>query len=78
LGVQVRKVLLTNAAKHWNVPVAELTTGIAHLTNIFAIGSFVNELALKRGIDPAALRRDLLKGNSRAVNIIDTVSRIAD
>src|ERR1700688_3420033 len=26
-GAQVRKVLLTNAGKHWNVPVGELTTG---------------------------------------------------
>src|SRR3954470_24029546 len=26
-GAQVRQVLLDNAAKHWNVPVAELTTG---------------------------------------------------
>src|SRR5690242_1771080 len=26
-GAQVRKVLLANAATHWNVPVAELTTG---------------------------------------------------
>src|SRR5215470_2236210 len=26
-GAQVRKVLLANAARHWNVPVAELTTG---------------------------------------------------
>src|ERR1700756_4336115 len=25
-GAQVRKVLVANAAKHWNVPVAELTT----------------------------------------------------
>ena len=25
-GAQVRRVLLDNAAKHWNVPVAELTT----------------------------------------------------
>src|SRR5712671_4163401 len=25
-GAQVRKVLLANAAKHWNIPVAELTT----------------------------------------------------
>jgi isoquinoline 1-oxidoreductase subunit beta len=25
-GAQVRKVLLANAAKHWNVPVVELTT----------------------------------------------------
>src|ERR1019366_3868991 len=26
-GAQVRKVLLANAGKHWNVPVAELATG---------------------------------------------------
>ena len=26
-GAQVRKVLLANAAKHWNVPVEELATG---------------------------------------------------
>src|SRR6266849_10173949 len=26
-GAQVRKVLLANAGKHWNIPVAELTTG---------------------------------------------------
>src|SRR5262249_15074862 len=26
-GAQVRRVLLANAASHWNVPVAELTTG---------------------------------------------------
>src|SRR6202166_1434751 len=26
-GAQVRKVLLANAASHWNVPLAELTTG---------------------------------------------------
>src|ERR1700675_2483756 len=26
-GAQVRKVLLANAARHWNVPVEELTTG---------------------------------------------------
>jgi isoquinoline 1-oxidoreductase subunit beta len=52
--------------------------GIAHLTNIFAIESFMDELARKRGIDPATFRRDLVKTNPRAVHIIDTVSRMAD
>jgi isoquinoline 1-oxidoreductase beta subunit len=52
--------------------------GIAHLTNIFAIESFMDELARKRGIDPATFRRDLVKTNPRAVSIIDTVSRMAD
>jgi CO/xanthine dehydrogenase Mo-binding subunit len=52
--------------------------GIAHLTNIFAIESFMDELAKKRGIDPAAFRRDLVKTNPRATHIIDTVKRMAD
>src|SRR6267154_456676 len=40
--------------------------GIAHLTNVFAIESFMDELARKRGIDPATFRRDLVKSNPRA------------
>ncbi len=52
--------------------------GIAHLTNIFAIESFMDELARKRAIDPATFRRDLVNTNPRAVNIIDTVADMAD
>ena len=52
--------------------------GIAHLTNIFAIESFMDELSRKRAIDPAAFRRDLVKTNRRAVNIIDAVASMAD
>src|SRR5580658_2314929 len=52
--------------------------GIAHLTNIFAIESFMDELALIRKTDPATFRRDLVKTNPRAVNIIDRVSRMAN
>ena len=52
--------------------------GIAHLTNIFAIESFMDELARKRGMDPATFRRDLVKANPRALNIIDRVARMAD
>jgi isoquinoline 1-oxidoreductase subunit beta len=52
--------------------------GIAHLTNIFAIESFMDELARKRGIDAAAFRRDLVKSNPRAVAIIDRVAGMAD
>ena len=51
--------------------------GIAHLTNIFAIESFMDELARNRGADPAAFRRDLVKANPRALDIIDRVSRMA-
>jgi isoquinoline 1-oxidoreductase beta subunit len=52
--------------------------GIAHLTNIFAIESFMDELARTRGIDPATFRRDLVRSNPRATHIIDTVKRMAD
>jgi isoquinoline 1-oxidoreductase subunit beta len=52
--------------------------GIAHLTNVFAIESFMDELARNRGADPAAFRRDLVRSNQRAANIIDTVSRMAE
>jgi isoquinoline 1-oxidoreductase beta subunit len=52
--------------------------GIAHLTNIFAIESFMDELARKRGIDPAAFRRDLVKSNPRALAIIDKVKQMAE
>jgi len=52
--------------------------GISHLTNIFAIESFMDELALIRKTDPATFRRDLVKTNPRAVAIIDRVKRMAD
>jgi isoquinoline 1-oxidoreductase subunit beta len=52
--------------------------GIAHLTNIFAIESFMDELARKRGTDPAAFRRELVKSNPRAIAIIDRVAAMAD
>jgi isoquinoline 1-oxidoreductase beta subunit len=52
--------------------------GIAHLTNIFAIESFMDELARKRAIDPTRFRRDLVRTNPRALHIIDTVGRMAD
>jgi len=52
--------------------------GISHLTNIFAIESFMDELARKRGVDPAAFRRGLVKANPRALNIIDRVAHVAD
>ncbi|HKD30217.1 MAG TPA: molybdopterin cofactor-binding domain-containing protein [Xanthobacteraceae bacterium] len=52
--------------------------GISHLTNIFAIESFMDELARKRGVDPAVFRRDLVKTNPRALNIIDRVAHMAD
>jgi isoquinoline 1-oxidoreductase beta subunit len=51
--------------------------GIAHLTNVFAIESFMDELARKRGIDAATFRRDLVKSAPRATAIIDKVANMA-
>jgi isoquinoline 1-oxidoreductase beta subunit len=51
--------------------------GIAHLTNVFAIESFMDELARKTGTDPAKFRRDLVKSAPRATAIIDKVATMA-
>jgi isoquinoline 1-oxidoreductase subunit beta len=52
--------------------------GVAHLSNIFAIESFVDELALKRGVDPVAFRRNLLAGSPRGLAVLDAVVRMSD
>ena len=53
--------------------------GIAHLTNIFAIESFFDELARHRRADPAEFRRDLgSKSSPRALAIIDKVRHMAE
>jgi isoquinoline 1-oxidoreductase beta subunit len=52
--------------------------GVAHLSNIFAIESFMDELALKRGVDPAAFRRNLLAGSPRGLAVLDAVMRMSD
>jgi isoquinoline 1-oxidoreductase subunit beta len=52
--------------------------GISHLTNIFAIESFIDELARERGVDPAKFRRDLVTTSPRALNIIDRAAGMAD
>jgi isoquinoline 1-oxidoreductase subunit beta len=52
--------------------------GVAHLSNLFAIESFVDELALKRGAEPVAFRRGLVASSPRSLNVIDTVTRMSD
>jgi isoquinoline 1-oxidoreductase subunit beta len=52
--------------------------GIAHLSNIFAIESFIDELARKRGVDPAAFRRGLVEGSPRSLAVIDAVMRMSE
>lgn len=46
--------------------------------NKFATEAFLDEIAVKRGVDPLALRLDLLKANPRARAVLEAVARSAD
>jgi isoquinoline 1-oxidoreductase subunit beta len=52
--------------------------GIGWTANIFAAESFLDEVAAKRGIDPVALRLELLKDMPRHRKVIETVASMAD
>jgi isoquinoline 1-oxidoreductase subunit beta len=52
--------------------------GVAHLSNVFAVESFMDELAAKRGVDPAEFRRSLLMNSPRALAVLDAVMRASD
>lgn len=52
--------------------------GVAHLSNLFATESFVDELALKRGVDPVLFRRSLVTSSPRSLRVIDSVTRMSD
>jgi len=52
--------------------------GVAHLSNIWAIESFIDELARKRDADPAAFRRGLVSHSPRSLAVIDAVMRMSD
>jgi len=49
------------------------TTGYG--PNIFAVESFIDELAHRKGQDPYRYRRELLSGDSRALNVLDVAAR---
>jgi isoquinoline 1-oxidoreductase subunit beta len=58
------------------VPTSALrTTGYG--PNIFAIESFVDELAHHHGRDPYAYRQELLRGDPRALKVLDTAAQRA-
>jgi isoquinoline 1-oxidoreductase beta subunit len=52
------------------------TTGYG--PNIFALESFVDELAVATGTDPYRFRRRLLAKNARALKVLDRVAQIGD
>jgi len=59
------------------VPTSVLrTTGYG--PNVFAIESFVDELANRKGQDPYAYRRDLLSGDTRALKVLDLAAERSD
>jgi isoquinoline 1-oxidoreductase subunit beta len=51
---------------------------IGFTANKFATEMFIDEIAVKRGIDPVAFRLDLLKNAPRARKVVETVARMAD
>jgi isoquinoline 1-oxidoreductase subunit beta len=52
--------------------------GIGWTANIFAIEAFLDEVALKRGIDPVALRLELLKDSPRGRNVVERTAQMAN
>jgi isoquinoline 1-oxidoreductase beta subunit len=56
--------------KHWR--------GVAHVFNVFAIESFVDELAAQQGIDPIEFRINNMAMVPRAVKCFETVAQMCD
>jgi isoquinoline 1-oxidoreductase beta subunit len=52
--------------------------GISFLANKFATETFVDEIARKRGVDPLAFRRDLLRNNPRGLAVVERAAQMAD
>src|SRR4029077_11252088 len=52
--------------------------GIGVTANKFATEAFIDELALKQGIDPLAFRLGLMKGSPRAYKAVERVAQMAD
>jgi isoquinoline 1-oxidoreductase beta subunit len=51
--------------------------GISWTANKFAVETFIDEIAVKRGTDPVAYRLELIK-NPRARRVVETVASMAD
>jgi isoquinoline 1-oxidoreductase subunit beta len=52
--------------------------GIGFTANKFATETFIDEIALKRGIDPLKFRLDLLKNSPRAIKVVERVAEMAN
>src|SRR5258708_26063658 len=52
--------------------------GISFTANKFATETFIDEIALKRGIDPVKFRLELLKNTPRAIKVLERVAEMAN
>jgi isoquinoline 1-oxidoreductase beta subunit len=52
--------------------------GISFTANRFATETFVDEIAVKRGIDPVKFRLELLKNTPRAIKVVERVAEMAN
>jgi isoquinoline 1-oxidoreductase subunit beta len=52
--------------------------GISFTANRFATETFMDEIALKRGVDPVKFRLELLKNTPRAVKVVERVAEMAN
>jgi isoquinoline 1-oxidoreductase subunit beta len=48
---------------------------VGYFNNVFAVESFIDEIAFEIGVDPYELRLQLLKGNSRQRRVIEMVAK---
>jgi isoquinoline 1-oxidoreductase beta subunit len=52
--------------------------GISFTANKFATETFIDEIAVKRGIDPVAYRLELLKNTPRGRKVVEAVARMSE
>lgn len=56
--------------KHWRA--------VGHVFNVFAIESFIDEMAEKEGMDPITFRLERMSPTPKARRVFETVARMAD
>jgi isoquinoline 1-oxidoreductase subunit beta len=76
-GYDVPNQLVEQVYQDTGVRTAPLR-GVGFLANKFAIETFIDEIAAKRGIDPLAFRLGLLAKSSRAARVVERVGQMAD